>query len=140
VVMFTAHQAAVDEAARAESPRATAAHFAAIVPKPFHLDDLLRAVAAAAGRSDPFDRSARGETARTKALVKELERRGATEVAPSKLREWALFRDTRRRLVQLYWWQARGVYQVGVYSDDGTLSMLGQLVDRDAAIELALGE
>ena len=54
------------------------------------------------------------------------------------MREWALFRDRTDRLVQLYWWQDRGVYQVGRYNNDGVMKMLGQFVDRDAAIELAL--
>lgn len=138
VVMFTAHVSAVDEAEEGTSPRATEAGFAAIVPKPFHLDELLTAVATAAGSSVPFDRSSRAETARTKALVGALEARGATDVRPSKMREWALFRDPQGRLVQVYWWQARGVYQVGRYNDDGQMVMVGQFVDRDAAIELAL--
>jgi DNA-binding response OmpR family regulator len=138
VIMFTAHQAAVDEAEARETDRAVAANFAGILPKPFHLDDLLTAVAAAVGRSAPFDRGATAEAARTRALVKALKSRGAREVVPSKLREWALFRNAAGSLMQLYWWQARGVYQVGRYTDEGTLSMLGQLVDRDAAIELAL--
>jgi hypothetical protein len=54
------------------------------------------------------------------------------------MREWALFRDRRDRLFQLYWWQRRGVYQVGRYRDSGQLVLLGQFVDRDAAIEVAL--
>lgn len=138
VVMFTAHVGAVDEAEKGTSPRATEAAFAAIVPKPFHLDELLEAVATAGGRSVPFDRSGGAEAARTKALVKALEARGATEVRPSRMREWALFRDPHGRLVQLYWWQARGAYQVGRYKDNGQMVMVGQFVDRDAAIELAL--
>ena len=138
VIMFTAHKAAVDEAEVGESDRAVAAHFAGILPKPFHLDELLSAVAKAVGRSEAFDRSPAAETTRTRALVRALKARGATDIVPSKLREWALFRNQAGDLVQLYWWQARGVYQVGRYTDEGTLLMLGQLVDRDAALELAL--
>jgi CheY-like chemotaxis protein len=45
VVMFTAHAAAVREAEAGESARSRAAGFAAVLPKPFPLDDLLAAVA-----------------------------------------------------------------------------------------------
>jgi hypothetical protein len=114
------------------------AQFTAVLSKPFHLDDLLASVAKAVGRSVPFDRSAAAENKRTQALVRALEARGATNISPSKLREWALFRDTRGALAQLYWWQQRGVYQVGRYTADGRMTMVGQFVNRDAAIELAL--
>lgn len=42
--------------------------------------------------------------------------------------------------MQLYWWQQRGVYQVGRYTEDGLLQMIGQFVSLDAAIDLALPE
>lgn len=138
VVMFSAHTGSISEAGEGRSDRAAAAHFAAIVPKPFHLDDLLVTVAGAVGRSQRFDRSEAAEAERTRALVQALSDRGATDIAPSKFREWALFRDQKSELLQLYWWQWRGVYHVGRYTDRGQLRMLGQLVDRDAAIELAL--
>ena len=139
VVMFTAHLQAVAEAEEGASPRATEAAFAAVVRKPFDIDDLIKAVATAAGLSERFDRSRAGEAARTEALVKALEARGATDVRPSQMREWALCRDQQGRLVQLYWWQSRGVYQVGRYDETGRMLMVGQFVERDAAIELALG-
>ena len=138
VVMFTAHDEAAEEAEKRASARAAQADFAAVVRKPFHIDELLAAVATAVGRSEPFDRSRPAETARTQALVKALEEHGATDVRPSQMREWALFRDRKDRLVQLYWWQSRGLYQVGRYSQDGIMKTVGQFVDRDAAIELAL--
>lgn len=139
VIMFTAHPGAADEAEEGTSNRAAEAGFAAIVRKPFHIDDLLAAVATAAGLSVPFDRSQSGETARTDALVEALAARGATDIRPSQMREWALFRDRRGRMLQLYWWQARGVYQVGRYdAGGGQMVMIGQFVDRDAAIDLAL--
>jgi CheY-like chemotaxis protein len=138
VVMFTAHSQAVDEAVEQTSTRARAAGFAGIVRKPFDIDDLLTTVAKAAGLSHPFDRSSAAEKARTKALVKALEARGATDVRPSQLREWALFRDRHGRLMQVYWWQARGVYQLGRYAESGEMSMVGQFVELAAAIELAL--
>ncbi len=138
VVMFTAHVGDADEAEAGTSERAAAANFAAIVRKPFELDQLVTAVATAAGNADPFERSEAAETRRTQELVKALEERGATDVRPSRMREWALFRDRRDRLVQLYWWQKRGVYQVGRYRDSGQLTLLGEFVDRDAAIGVAL--
>jgi DNA-binding response OmpR family regulator len=138
VIMFTAHPAALAEAEEAETERAVAADFAGILAKPFHLDDLLAVVATAVGRSHPFERSTAAEAERTKALVSALKARGATDIAPSRLREWALFRDRGGALVQLYWWQGQGVYQVGRYAESGKLVMLGLFVDRGAAIEVAL--
>lgn len=138
VIMFSAHASDLREAREGTSERAHEAGFAAIVSKPFHIDDLLAAVAEAAGRSTPFDRSRAAEAKRTKELVKALKAHGATDVRPSTMREWALFRDKRGSTIQLYWWQHRGVYQVGRYRDSGQLVMLGQFIKRDAAIELAL--
>lgn len=138
VVMFTAHSVDVREAREAASARAKAADFAAVLEKPFHLDDLLAAVATATGRSVPFDRSSEGEAQRTQSLVDALAQHGATEIQPSRMREWATFRDKRGRLCQVYWWQGRGVYQVGRYQETGPMTMVGQFVERDAAIEAAL--
>lgn len=138
VVMFSAHRIDTNEAIEGTSERAREAGFAAILSKPFELDDLLVAVATAAGRSTPFDRSDSGEQHRTEALVEALTARGATDIRPSKMREWAMFRDRKGALVQLYWWQQRGVYLVGRYGEDGALVMLGQFTDLDAAIDVAL--
>ena len=138
VVMFTANPIDIAEAQEALTSRARHADFDGVVPKPFHIDELLAAVSRAAGRSQPFDRSRAGEDVRTRELVAALEARGATEVNPSTMREWAIFRDRRGTLVQLYWWQQRGVYQVGRYDEQGQMTMMGQFVDRDAAIEIAL--
>ena len=138
VVMFTAHAHDASEARERASPRARAADFAAVLEKPFDLDKLLETVERATGRSVAFDRSGAGETHRTKELVAALKQHGATDIQPSKRREWATFVDKRGRLCQLYWWQGRGVYQVGRYGEDGRMTMLGQFVDRDAAIDAAL--
>jgi CheY-like chemotaxis protein len=138
VVMFTAHQSALDEAREGTTQRAEAAAFAAIVGKPFDIDELLVTVARAAGRSVPFDRSTVAEASRTKELVKALRLHGAADIKPSKMREWALFRDRAGSLVQIYWWQQGGVYEVGRYRDTGEMTMIGQFVDRDLAIELVL--
>ena len=138
VVMFTAHRMDSAEAREGGSDRAQAAHFEAVLDKPFDLDDLLAVVARATGHAVPFDRSPEAEARRTDALVKALAAEGATEIRPSEMREWATFRDKRGRLCQLYWWQGRGVYQLGRYTESGRMTMVGQFVDRDAAIEAAL--
>ena len=136
--MFTAHAQDVAEAEEAISDRARQAGFAAILSKPFSLDDLVETVARAVGRSEPFDRSRGAEESRTRELVRALKARGATDVRPSKMREWALFRDHDGAWRQLYWWQGRGVYQLGRYQESGELVMIGQFIDREAALELAL--
>jgi hypothetical protein len=136
--MFTAHAADLAEAEAGTSERAARAGFAGILAKPFGLDDLVETVARAVGRSEPFDRSRRAEESRTRELVQALKARGATDVRPSKMREWALFRDRDGAWRQLYWWQGRGVYQLGRYRDSGELVMIGQFVNREAALEVAL--
>jgi FixJ family two-component response regulator len=137
-VMFTAHHLDVREAEEADSKRARDASFAAVVEKPFNIDVLLDAVATAVGQSQPFDRGAEAESARTAALVSALEAHGAIDVEPSGRREWATFRDPRGRLWQVYWWQSRGIYQLGRYEANGKMVMAGQFTDLPAAIEIAL--
>ena len=138
VVMFTAHTRDVAEAKEGVSDRTNRADFAAILSKPFSLDELVGAVGRAVGRAEPFDRSRTAEEVRTRQLVRALKARGATDVRPSKMREWALFRDHEGSWRQLYWWQARGVYQLGRYRESGELVLIGQFVDREAALEMAL--
>ena len=114
VVMFTAHAFDIAEAEEATSDRSTRAGFAAILSKPFSLDELVETVARAVGRSDPFDRSRGAEEMRTRELVQALKARGATDVRPLKMRRSrALFKDQDGAWRQLYWWQGRGVYQLG---------------------------
>lgn len=138
-VMFTAHADAVAEARTRSSDRASQAGFAAVVGKPFALDDLLDAVATAVGRSQPFDRSDAGERQRTSELVGALEARGATDIRTSERREWATFVSPQDgRIYQLYWWQRLGRYVVGRYDDDARLELLGQFFERDAAIGASL--
>jgi CheY-like chemotaxis protein len=140
VVMFTAHATAIREATAQESGRSQAAHFAGIVGKPFDLDDLLSVVAEATGRSVPFDASAEADAARTATLVAALRSGGATDIHRSTRREWVTLRAPSGRFVQLYWWQARGVYLCGVYDDEqGVLTPVGQFADRDTAIACVLG-
>jgi CheY-like chemotaxis protein len=139
VIMFTAHWREAQEAREDVSNRAVAAHFEAVLDKPFNIDDLLFAVAQATEHSVPFDRTEAGESERTRSLVAALEQRGATDIIPSRMREWATFRNVQGRLCQIYWWQSYGVYQVGRYQpDSGRMKMIGYFVTRDAAIEAAL--
>ena len=139
VIMFTAHQAAVEEAEQATSERSLEAGFSGVVHKPFDLEDLLAAVAKAVGESIPFDRSPQADAARTQALVERLREGGATDIRRSTLREWVTFRTPGDHLVQLYWWQQRGVYLIGRYASDGTtMEPLGHFVERDVAISVAL--
>jgi CheY-like chemotaxis protein len=137
VVMFTSHAAAALEADENLTARAQAAGFSGVLRKPFTLDDLLSAVATATGRSEPFLHTREADAARTAELVQALELAGATDIEPSRRREWATFRDSRGDLSQIYWWQGRGVYQVARYSEEGGVKMIGQFVDRDAAIDIA---
>ena len=138
-VMFTAHMQAVNEARDHSSERAMGADFAAIVPKPFVLDELLDAVEQAAGRSRRFDRSEAADQARTNLLVEQLREAGATDIRTSERREWATFVSPHDdRIYQIYWWQRRGVYMIGRYDDDARLELIGHYLERSAAIAAAL--
>jgi CheY-like chemotaxis protein len=138
-VMFTAHVQAVAEAQDRSSERAVEADFAAIVSKPFVLDDLLDAVERASGRSERFDRSEAADRARTSELVKQLRDTGATDIRTSERREWATFVSPHDdRIYQIYWWQRKGVYMVGRYDDEARLELVGQFFERTAAIGAAL--
>lgn len=138
-IMFSAHAHDVREARADETDRAHAASFAAILGKPFALDDLLTAVATACGESEPFNHSAKGDRERTLALVGRLRQEGATDIRTSDRREWATFRPKDGDAIrQLYWWQRVGVYLVGSYQDDGTLKRIGHFFELEAAIAAAI--
>lgn len=138
-VMFTAHADAVHEARERSTHRAQAAAFAAVVAKPFGLDELVAAVEAAVGQSDRFDRSEAADRVRTAELVAELEAAGAIDVRASSRREWATFVSPRdQRVYQLYWWQTLGRYVLGRYDDQARLEAVGHYFERRAAIEAAL--
>jgi CheY-like chemotaxis protein len=139
-VMFTARVHAVAEARARDSARSREADFAAIVSKPFTLDELLDAVERAAGRSHRFDRSEDADRRRTAEMVEQLRDAGATDIRTSERREWATFVSPRdQRLYQLYWWQLKGLYMIGRYDQDARLEMLGEFFERTAAIGAALG-
>jgi CheY-like chemotaxis protein len=139
VVMFSARSEAVKEAQEQTSGRAQAAGFAAIIPKPFDLDELLETVARAGGQSVPFDASARAEAVRSTTLMEKLQAAGAEEIETSKRREWATFRTEHGALVQLYWWQREGVCRVAHYAAaSGEVEQIGRFHDVDAAIARAM--
>lgn len=134
-IMFSAHVGDVREAQEEESDRARAAEFAAILAKPFRLDDLLSAVAVACGTSEQFNQSVAGDRERTLRLARRLRELGATDIRTSDRREWATFRRTADDVIcQLYWWQRMGLYVVGRYQDDATLISIGQFFELEAAI------
>ena len=140
-IMFSAHARDVREAEREESERARAAEFAAVLAKPFSLDELLDAVATACGNSEPFHQSADGDRERTVALARRLRSLGATDIRTSDRREWATFRPTEKEpICQLYWWSKMGLYIVGRYGEDATLSPIGQFFELEAAIAAAMPE
>ena len=138
-IMCSAHARDVDEARAENTDRARAAEFAAILAKPFTLDDLLAAVATACGKSEPFNHTAKGDRTRTVALARRLRELGATDIKTSERREWATFRPKDAdAILQLYWWQLMGVYMVGSYRRDGTLRRIGQFFELEAAIAAAI--
>lgn len=138
-IMFSAHAADVREAREAKSDRARAAEFAAILGKPFSLDDLLTAVATACERSEPFNQSSEGDRERTVALARRLRQLGATDIRTSDRREWATFQPNGVDAIrQLYWWQRMGVYLVGSYQQEGALTGIGQFFELEAALAAAI--
>lgn len=139
VVMFTAHAKAEEEARANVSTRSQAAHFAAVLGKPFDLEELLAVVARATGASVPFDRSPPADAVRTQRLVEDLRAGGATDIRDATRREWVTLRAPSGHLVQLYWWQARGVYLCGAYDEgSGVMQPIGQFTERAAAVAGAL--
>ena len=137
VVMFTAHGGDLREAQDAASERSREAMFAAILAKPFDIDELLDAVAKAAGKSVPFDRSAAADQSRTKALADAITKVGGRDVRMSARREWVTFETPGGRFMQVYWWQVGGSYLIGRYDRDGRrMENIALTYDRDAAVEI----
>ena len=140
VVMLTAHSALVEEATENASARSRAAAFAAVVAKPFDVDELIAVVARAVGVGQPFDASPAAEVARTAALVAKLAAAGARDVRTSTWREWANFYAPDGALGMLYWSERDGVYYVlREPVEGGTLRQVGRFYDLDAAVALAIG-
>lgn len=119
------------------SERSRDAGFAAIVAKPFEIEELLDAVAKAAGKSVPFERSAEADLSRTKALAEAIAKAGARDVRTSARREWVTFETPGGRLMQVYWWQMGGSYLIGRYDRDGRrMENIALTYDRAAAVEI----
>ena len=137
-VMFTAHVHDAAEAREGTSDRAVEAGFAAVLPKPFSLDDLVATIERALVDVVPFNTSEHAEHERTAELVARLTAAGAVDVRSSARREWANFRNSAGEELQLYWWQSAGAYLVGRYRTDGArLELIGRYYGIDAAIRAA---
>jgi CheY-like chemotaxis protein len=139
VVMFTAFGEAGREAEEGESQRSRAAHFAAVLHKPFDLDELVATVRRCVGLVAPFDASPAAETARSRALEEKLRAAGAADVRAAARRESALFRAPDGGLVQLSWSEREGAYRVLRYDEASAAArFVGVFHDLDAAIALAM--
>lgn len=139
VVMITGHFTAADEALAAVSKRARAADFAAVIKKPFDLDEFLSTLEQAVNRG-VVRRTADAELANRVAELRErLAEAGARDISTSTRRVWATFRGPGDELMQIYWWERVSLYLLGRYSVDGArLDPIGQFTDLDAAIAVAL--
>jgi DNA-binding response OmpR family regulator len=139
VIMFTVDVQAVEEAHEATTQRSQAARFAAVLSKPFDVDELVDTVAQSVGHAIPFDLSPQAETRRTDLLREKLEAAGAREIHLSTRREWANFRTQDGTRVQMYWWQRDGVYYVIQHAaSGGRIDQVGRFYDLDAAIALGM--
>lgn len=138
VIMFSADARATREAQEGKSQRSQHAGFYSVLPKPFNLDTLLDAVAAAVGSIDRFNRSVQAEAIRTAEMVTKLEASGVRDVRPSTRREWTSF-FTGDQLCMLYWSQRDGVYYVlRQAADSGSMEQVGRVHDLDTAIAVAI--
>jgi len=132
VIMSTVDQPAMREAREATSKRSQTAHFAAVLGKPFDLDQLVDTVAGAVGHAVPFDISTAAEAQRTARLRAKLEAAGAHEIHVSTRREWANFLTAAGTFIQLYWWHQDGVYYVVRHAESGgRLDQVGRFHDLD---------
>jgi DNA-binding response OmpR family regulator len=139
VIMFSAQVEAADEVDEAVSARVLAAGFAGVIRKPFDVDELVDTVHLAVGQGTAFDRSAKGESARTTTMVDRARELGALEVHASTRREWMNFRTADGTLVQLYYWQRDGVYYVLRHRPSGGITEnLGRFYDLETALQLAI--
>jgi hypothetical protein len=107
--------------------------------KPIDLDELLDVVASAVGRCVPFDASPAAGVGRTERQRAKLQAAGAQEIHLPTRREWANFKTADGTLVQMYWWQRDGVYQLMCHPESGgRLEQVGRFHDLDAAIVLGM--
>lgn len=138
-IMMTGHMAAADEALAASSKRARAAGLAAVVRKPYDLDEFLSTLSHALQIGVVRRSSDAESSARVAELREQLTRAGARDISTSTRRVWATFRGAEDELVQIYWWEKLSLYLVGRYTSDGTrLEPVGQFTDVADAIAAAL--
>lgn len=139
VIMMTSHKDAAEEALAARSKRSRAADFAAVIRKPYDIDELLATLGEAVQRG-VVRRASDAETLRRVTELREkLTAAGAREISTSTRRVWLTFRGAEDELVQIYWWEKLSLYLVGRYTPDGTrLEPLGQYTDVGGAIAAAL--
>lgn len=139
VIMLTGHVADADEALAVSSKRARAAEFAAVVKKPFDLDEFLTTLSAVVQTRVNRRSSAAEITQRMADLREQLVAAGARRISTSSRRVWATFLGADDELLQIYWWETLSLYLVGRYTADGSqLEPLGQFSELKAAIALAL--
>jgi DNA-binding NtrC family response regulator len=139
VIMMTGHSRAADEAIAAISKRARAADFAAVIRKPFELDDFLLTLSRSVQRGVERRPSEAQRAALIAELIEQLIAAGARDISSSSRRVWATFRGNGDELMQIYRWERLSVYLLGRYSQDGArLEPLGQFTDLQAALAVAL--
>ena len=134
VVMLTGDTDAREEAMLDVSDRAKATHVAAVIGKPFDIDQLVTVVRRAVG--EPVLPAKRTEAQNQSQLVERLRATGALDVNGSRIgRVWATFKAIDGSLYKVYRWRAADVYFVGRYSPQGSqLEPLGQFSKLDAVI------
>jgi DNA-binding NtrC family response regulator len=140
VIMMTGHVADADEAVAGTSKRARAADFAAVIRKPFDLDEFLTTLSDVLQKGTVRRASDAEIAERLSDLRERLIGAGARGISTSSRRVWAIFRAAGDDdLVQIYWWEKLSLYLVARYSPDGAkLEPLGQFTDVEAAVAIAL--
>lgn len=137
VIMFSAHAGDTAEARAGTSDRSQQARFAAIVSKPFEIDELIATVRQVLAHVVPFDESPAGDAKRTQLLAEDVRKAGGSDVHSSTRREWVTFRTPTGRFMQVYWWQLLGAYLVGRYDEDGRrLDNIALTYTRSSAVEV----
>lgn len=134
VVMLSGDTNAREEAMLDTTERAKATHIAAVITKPFDIDQLVTVVRTVVGEQLPAARTTEGQD-KTE-LVERLRAAGARDVSGSKIgRVWATFKASDGGLYTVYRWRAADVYFVGRYSPEGKqLEPLGQFSKLEAVI------
>jgi DNA-binding response OmpR family regulator len=138
-VMFATQSKDLREARDRDSRRALDANLAAVVAKPFDLDELLDTVAVACRGAIEFERGEEADRQRSAALAQRLRAAGAIDIRTSDRREWATFRFASDGPIhQVYWWEQFGVYLLGRYDGNARLELLGRFLDLESAIAASM--